>query len=330
MKLSLDAAQSLVVGALLRSGVDAVNAASVAQALVSAEAAGQGGHGLRRVPAYSAQAKVGKVDGRAQPRAVRPRPSVLAIDAMNGFAYPALDLAVAELPAIAKAQGIAIASIYRSHHAGVMGLTVERFAEQGLATMMFANAPASIAPWGGKKALYGTNPIAFSVPIAGGDPITVDLAISKVARGKIMAARQKGEAIPDDWAFDLNGKPTTDAEVAMTGLMAPLGGAKGAALAMMVEILSAGITGANYAFEASSLFDDKGPPVALGQTIIAIDATATGGSGVFERLALLADEIDAQEGVRIPGRRGQGLSRTAEAEGIEIEDDVIAAIDAIA
>jgi (2R)-3-sulfolactate dehydrogenase (NADP+) len=330
MKLSLDAAQSLVVGALLRSGVDADNAASVARALVSAEAAGQGGHGLRRVPAYSAQAKAGKVDGRAQPRAVRPRPSVLAIDAMNGFAYPALDLAVAELPAIAKAQGIAIASIYRSHHAGVMGLTVERFAEQGLAAMMFANAPASIAPWGGRKALYGTNPIAFSVPIAGGDPITVDLAISKVARGKIMAARQKGEAIPDDWAFDLDGKPTTDAELAMSGLMAPLGGAKGAALAMMVEILSAGITGANYAFEASSLFDDKGPPVALGQTIIAIDATATGGSDVFERLALLADEIDAQEGVRIPGRRGQGLTRTAEAEGIEIEDDVIAAIDAIA
>ncbi len=330
MKLSLDAAQSLVVGALLRSGVDADNAASVARALVSAEAAGQGGHGLRRVPAYSAQAKAGKVDGRVAPRAVQPRPSVLAIDAMNGFAYPALDLAVAELPAIAKAQGIAIASIYRSHHAGVMGLTVERFAEQGLAAMMFANAPASIAPWGGRKALYGTNPIAFSVPIAGGDPITVDLAISKVARGKIMAARQKGEAIPDDWAFDLDGKPTTDAEVAMTGLMAPLGGAKGAALAMMVEILSAGITGANYAFEASSLFDDKGPPVALGQTIIAIDATATGGSGVFDRLALLADEIDAQEGVRIPGRRGQGLSRMAEAEGIEIENDVIAAIDAIA
>ncbi|EHS49858.1 Malate/L-lactate dehydrogenase [Rhizobium sp. PDO1-076] len=330
MKLSLDAAQSLVVGALLRSGVDAHNAASVARALVSAEAAGQGGHGLRRVPAYSAQAKAGKVDGQVMPRAVSPRPSVLAIDAMNGFAYPALDLAVAELPEIAKAQGIAIASIYRSHHAGVMGLTVERFAEQGLAAMMFANAPASIAPWGGKKALYGTNPIAFSVPIAGGDPITVDLAISKVARGKIMAARQKGEAIPDDWAFDLDGNPTTDAEVAMTGMMAPLGGAKGAALAMMVEILSAGITGANYAFEASSLFDDKGPPVALGQTIIAIDATATGGAGVFKRLALLADEIDAQEGVRIPGRRGQGLSRTAEAEGIEIEDDVIAAIDAIA
>jgi (2R)-3-sulfolactate dehydrogenase (NADP+) len=329
MRLSLDEAQALVVGALSRSGVSAGNAASVARALVEAEAAGQGGHGLRRVEAYCAQARAGKVDGSATPVASRPRPGVLTIDAMNGYAYPALDLAVAQLPDMAKAQGIAIATIHRSHHAGVMGLTVGRFADQELASLMFANAPASIAPWGGKKALYGTNPIAFGVPIAGGDPIIVDLAISKVARGKIMAARQKGEPIPDDWAFDRNGNPTTDAEVAMTGMMAPLGGAKGAALAMMVEILSAGLTGANYAFEASSLFDDKGPPVGLGHTIIAIDPLATGGSGVFDRLALMAEEIGAQEGCRIPGRRGQGLARIAEADGIEIADDVIAAIRAI-
>jgi (2R)-3-sulfolactate dehydrogenase (NADP+) len=255
---------------------------------------------------------------------------VLTIDAMNGYAYPALDLAVEMLPAIAREQGIAIATIHRSHHAGVMGLTVARFAEQGLAAMMFANAPASMAPWGGNKALYGTNPIAFAVPIENGDPVIVDLALSKVARGKIMAARQKGEAIPDDWAFDADGQPTTDANLAMDGFMAPLGGAKGAALAMMVEILSAGLTGANYAFEASSLFDDRGPPVALGQTIIAIDPVATGGPGVLSRLALLAEEIGAQEGTRIPGRRGQDLSRSAAVAGIVIEDEVVAAIQAIA
>ncbi|MGL3607172.1 Ldh family oxidoreductase [Rhizobium sp. G187] len=329
MKLTLDEAEALVLGALCRSGVTETNAASVARALIAAEAAGQGGHGLRRVEAYSAQARAGKVDGRTAPVAQRPRPGVLTIDAMNGYAYPALDLAVEMLPAIARAQGIAIATIHRSHHAGVMGLTVGRFADQGLAAMMFANAPASMAPWGGNKALYGTNPIAFAVPVEGDDPIVVDLALSKVARGKIMAARQKGEAIPDDWAFDVDGQPTTDANRAMDGFMAPLGGAKGAALAMMVEILSAGLIGANYAFEASSLFDDKGPPVGLGQTIIAIDPVATGGSGVFGRLALLAEEIGAQEGARIPGRRGQGLAKTAEASGLEIEDDVIAAIKAI-
>lgn len=330
MKLTLDEAETLVFGTLCRAGVTDTNAASVARALIAAEAAGQSGHGLRRVEAYSAQARAGKVDGQATPLASRPRPGVLTIDARNGYAYPALDLAVELLPQIAREQGIAIATIHRSHHAGVMGLTVGRFADQGLAAMMFANAPASMAPWGGNKALYGTNPIAFAVPVEGGDPIVVDLALSKVARGKIMAARQKGEAIPEDWAFDADGQPTTDAERAMDGFMAPLGGAKGAALAMMVEILSAGLIGANYAFEASSLFDDKGPPVGLGQTIIAIDPLATGGSGVFRRLALLAEEIGAQEGARIPGRRGQALAQIARADGIEVDDDVIRAIRAIA
>ncbi|MGV8938168.1 MAG: Ldh family oxidoreductase [Allorhizobium sp.] len=329
MRLSVEDAQRLVIAALEKCGVAAENAQSVARALVSAEAAGQGGHGLRRVPAYSSQATAGKVDGTATPVATRPRPGVLLIDACNGYAYPAFDLAVSELPAMAQAQGIAIAAIRRSHHAGVMALTVERFADLGLVAMMFANAPAAMAPWGGNKPLYGTNPIAFAVPVEGADPIVIDLALSKVARGKVMAANQKGEPIPDDWAFDTEGRPTTDARAALAGTMAPLGDAKGAALAMMVEILSAGLIGANYAFEASSLFDDKGPPVALGQTIIVIDPEATGGSGVLARLRQLADEIGAQDGVRIPGRRGQSLRRQALEAGLDIDDEVLSAIAAI-
>ncbi|HCL64657.1 MAG TPA: sulfolactate dehydrogenase [Rhizobium sp.] len=326
MRLTIAAAETLVAEVLMGKGVTEGNALSVARALVSAEAAGQGGHGLRRVPAYAAQAVAGKVDGKARPVATRPRPGVLLIDAQNGYAYPALDLAVELLVPIAREQGIAIAAISRSHHAGVMALTVERFADQGLAAMMFANAPASMAPWGGRKPLYGTNPIAFATPVADGEPIVIDLALSKVARGKIMAAAQKDEPVPDDWAFDAEGNPTSNPHAALAGTMAPLGGAKGAALAMMVEILSAGLIGANYAYESSSLFDDKGEPVALGQTIIAIDPVATGGSGVLRRLKELADEIDAQEGARIPGRRGQSLRRQAIETGIEIEDEVIQAV----
>jgi len=329
MKLTVTEAESLVVGALQRSGAGADIAASVARALVAAETASQGGHGLRRVLAYSAQARAGKVDGHAVPVATRPTPAVLRIDAANGYAYPAFDLTVDLLPAIVRQQGIAIAVIHRSHHAGVMALTVERFADLGLVAMMFANAPAAMAPWGGRKPLYGTNPIAFAAPVEGEDPVVIDLALSKVARGKVMAAVQKGEPIPGDWAFDADGNPTTDAVAAMSGTMAPLGDAKGAALAMMVEILAAGIGGANYAFEASSLFDDQGPPVALGQTIIAIDPVATGGISVSARLRLLADEIGAQEGVRIPGRRGRSLRRQAIETGFQIDDEIVAAIDAI-
>ncbi|MCM2473307.1 Ldh family oxidoreductase [Rhizobium sp. CG5] len=325
MKLSIPDAETLVAEVLMGKGVAEGNARSVARALVAAEVAGQGGHGLRRVPAYAAQAVAGKVNGQAVPVATRPKPGVLLIDAQNGYAYPALDLAVEHLVPMAREQGIAIAAIRRSHHAGVMALTVERFAQAGLAAMMFANAPAAMAPWGGRKPLYGTNPIAFATPVAGAEPIVIDLALSKVARGKIMAAVQKNEPVPEDWAFDVDGHPTTDPRAALAGTMAPLGGAKGAALAMMVEILSAGMIGANYAYEASSLFDDQGAPVALGQTIIAIDPVATGGTGVLDRLRDLADEIGAQEGVRIPGRRGQTLRAKALEGGIEIDDEVVAA-----
>jgi (2R)-3-sulfolactate dehydrogenase (NADP+) len=326
MHLSLAEAETLVVGALQRNKVSVENARAVAVALVAAEAAGQGGHGLRRVPAYAGQAKVGKTDGFATPQMSRPFPAVLRIDAGNGYAYPALDLAVAELPAIAREQGIALAAISRSHHAGVMGLTVERFADQGLVALMVANAPASMAPWGGKTPVFGTNPIAFAAPLRGDDPIVIDLALSKVARGKVMAARQQGASIPADWAFDRGGKPTTDAEEALAGTMVPAGDAKGAALALMVEILAAGLTGANYAFEASSLFDDKGAPPALGHTIIAINPAATSGADTAQRLALLAGEITRDPNARLPGRRGQSSRRLALTEGISVEDEVIVAI----
>jgi (2R)-3-sulfolactate dehydrogenase (NADP+) len=326
MHLSLAEAETLVVAALRRNKVSDANARSVAVALVAAEAAGQGGHGLRRVPAYAGQAKVGKVDGFAQPQRSRPSPAVLRIDAGNGYAYPALDLAVAELPAVAREQGIALAAISRSHHAGVMGLTVERFADQGLVALMVANAPASMAPWGGKTPVFGTNPIAFAAPLPGDEPVVIDLALSKVARGKVMAARQQGASIPADWAFDREGRPTTDAEEALAGTMVPAGDVKGAALAFMVEILAAGLTGANYAFEASSLFDDKGAPPALGHTIIAINPEATSAVDTAQRLALLAGEITRDPNVRLPGRRGQSARRLALSEGIDVEDEVIAAI----
>ncbi|TNM66575.1 Ldh family oxidoreductase [Aliirhizobium smilacinae] len=329
MHLSLTEAETLVLGIFEDNGVLPSAAVSVARALVQSEAAGQSGHGFRRVPAYIKQVRTGKVDGAATPQLTRPRPAVLSIDAAHGFAYPALDLAVTELPAVAREQGIAFAAIGRSHHAGVMALTVERFAEQGLIAMMFANVPAAMAPWGGKSPLFGTNPIAFAVPVADADALVIDLALSKVARGKVMEANQKGKAIPDDWAFDIDGNPTTDAAAALKGTMAPSGGAKGAALALMVEVLSAGLAGANFSYEASSLFEENGPPPELGHTIIAIDPDAANGGGTSMRMASLAEEMAKQDGVRLPGRRGRGLRADALANGIEIEDDVLKAIDAL-
>lgn len=322
-------ARKLIADALIASNTSTENAESVADALVEAELAGQGGHGLRRVPAYCAQARTGKVDGYAVPKATRTRPGVIHVDAANGFSYPALELAAKNLAEIVPQQGIAIAGIYRSHHAGVAGVTVEALAKRGLIALMFANAPAAMAPWGARKPLFGTNPIAFACPLAEGGPIVVDVSLSRVARGKLMAAAQKGEAVPEGWAFDPEGNPTTDPKAGMAGTMAPLGDAKGTALALMVELLCAGLTGANYAYEASSFFDNKGPPPGTGQALIAIDPTCFGGSNALARFSEMAQIVSASEGARLPGRRRQEIRARLLRDGIPADANLITEIKAI-
>jgi len=327
--LSIEDAERRVAEAFQRAETGPAQAASVARALVAAEAAGQGGHGLRRVPAYSAQAKAKKVDGHATPVLDRVKPGVLRVDAAEGFAYPAFDLAIEALKDIVAETGVAIGAVRNSHHAGVLGLTVERFAEAGLVAMMMANSPGAMAAWGGKRPLFGTNPIAFAAPLLDADPIVIDLSLSKVARGKVMAARQKGAAIPEGWALDKDGNPTTDANAAMEGTMVPMGDAKGAALAMMVEMLSAGLTGSNYASEASSLFDDKGPSPRLGQFMLVIDPEAMGGPDALTRLGVLAQAIAEEPETRLPGARGRKLRQDAATRGLTIEDDVMAMIEGV-
>lgn len=325
--LSLTEAQELVSAALTRVGTSPSNAASVARALVAAEADGLKGHGLSRVPTYAAQAKVGKIDGRAKPALQWNKPGVAVIDAAHGFAYPAIDLALEELPGAAKKNGIASAGIHRSHHCGAAGLPVEKLAEVGLMALIFANTPGAIAPWGGSKAVFGTNPIAFACPLPGKPPIVVDLSLSKVARGNILAAKQKNEKIPEGWALDADGKPTTDPNAALQGTMLPLGDAKGTALALMVELLAAGLTGANYAADASSFLDAKGTPPGTGQLLIVFDPAAFGGS--LAHFAAPAQSIEGQAGARLPGARRLALRDKAKREGLAVADALIAEIKAL-
>jgi len=324
--LTVAKARALIVETLVRCHTAADNAAHVADALIAAERAGQGGHGMVRVPVYAGQALTGKVDGHATPVARRTRPGALMVDAAHGFAYPALALAMAALPDMARDQGIAVAGIHRSHHAGVAGWFVERLAGAGLVACMFANTPAAMAPTGGTRALFGTNPIAFAAPIDGAAPMVVDLSLSTVARGKILAAAQKGEPIPEGWATDAEGRPTTDAAAALKGTMQPMGGAKGAALALMVEVLAAGLTGANLAAQAPDFFAAEGPSPGTGQLLIAIDPGALGGTG---QIAALADMFEGNGAARLPGRRRQARAAEVDRDGIRIDDAVMAQIRAV-
>ena len=320
--LSISDAIDWAAAAFVRCGCSADNARSVAVALVSAEADGLKGHGLSRIPTYLKMVRSGKIDGAARPSSTLPRPGVLAIDAAHGFAYPAIDLAVAELPALAAAQGIATASIRRSNHCGETGLPCEALARKGLVALLFANTPGAIAPWGGREPVFGTNPIAFAAPLEGREPAVVDLALSKVARGPIAAAKQRGESIPGGWALDADGNPTTEPDKALQGSMIPLGDAKGAALAFMVEVLAACLPGANLAFEASSFLDGKGPPPATGQLLLVIDPAAFGHVQFGERMATLARAIERQSGARLPGARRLANRSRAAREGIIIPPEI--------
>ena len=327
--IAIPAAQKLIQTAFEASNVSAQNARSVALALVAAEVDGQAGHGFSRVASYAAQARSGKVDGHAQPVSRMLAPAALGIDAAHGFAFPAMDLAIDQLPALAREFGIAAASITRSHHCGQLTAHVEKLARAGLVTLMFANTPKAMAPWGGNAPLFGTNPIAFSAPMHP-HPLVIDLSLSKVARGKVMAASKKGDPIPEGWALDAAGQPTTDAKAALAGSMIPAGDAKGAALALMVEVLAASLTGANHSFEASSFFDAAGTSPGVGQLLIAIDAHKVGGPGFAERLATLANAIIGQGNTRLPGSSRSAKRTAAMDNGIAISAAMRAEIEGLA
>ena len=324
MKLSIADATALAARVLERSIVSPGNALCVARALVAADADGLPSHGLSRLEIYAAQAACGKVDGHAAPQVQRRAKASVRVDARDGFAFPALAAGLALVPGIVAETGVAALAIANSHHCGVAGHHVEWLAMRGLVGLMFANTPGAIAPWGGNRASFGTNPVAFAAPRAGKPPLVVDLSLSKVARGKIMLAKQRGEAIPEGWALDSDGAPATDPDAALAGTMLPMGDAKGAALALVVEILAATLTGSHHAYEASSFLDANGPPPRAGQLILALDPATFGDGDFAGRIEALLAQMLAQPGTRLPGDRRLAARARAQAEGIEVAAEIAA------
>ena len=328
IRLSLSEARSLMQRALGAAHVSETTAASVAAALVQAEAEGQVGHGFSRLSDYVAQAQSGKVNAQAQPQMSQPTTVGCHIDADHGFAYPALDMASEAVIATAQTHGAGFATITKSHHCGALSVQVDRLAQAGLIGIMMANTPKAIAPWGAKEAVFGTNPIAFAVPRAGQAPMVIDLSLSVVARGKVMHAKKSGKPIPEGWAFDHDGRPTTDPEAALAGTMVPIGEAKGTALALMVEILAATMTGAAPSTEMSSFFTADGPPPNAGQFLMAIKPHDQ--NAFAARLTPLLEGIAELEGARLPGMRRLNALARAEAEGLDVPKAYVQQAEALA
>jgi (2R)-3-sulfolactate dehydrogenase (NADP+) len=318
--------------ALERAGAHGRMAEAAARHLVQAEAHGLPTHGMSRVPFYCSMLRNGRADGGAHPQLVAERAGTCLIDNRDGLPYVSVEWAVGELIQRARRNGIAFAGIRNSAHVGVMGIHLLPVAQAGLVGLAFTNSPAAIPAWGGRKAIFGTNPVAAVFPRKDKDPIVVDLALSTVVRGRIMMAMRKGERIPEGWALDRHGKATTDPKEAIEhGSLFPIGGVKGAMLALTFELLCAALTGAAIGPEADSFFTEQGNRPRIGQAFIAIDPAALAGLQSYaERVETLVDTMLADAEVRLPGERRFAAERAALKAGIEVPEDLLAQIEKLA
>lgn len=331
MRLSIEQIEDTARRALVGAGAAPVAAASVARAVAAAERDGIASHGLAYVPTYCEHVRCGKVDGAAIAAVSRVSPSVVRVDAATGFAHPAIDAGAPELVAATRETGCALLAVTQSYNCGVLGYHVERLAESGLLAIGFTNAPASIAPVGGKRPVVGTNPIAVAVPDGkSGAAFVIDQSSSVVAKSEIMVRARRGGEIPAHWALDAEGRPTTDADVALKGSMAPAGGYKGFGIGLLVELMAAALTGSTLGIKASPFSGTAGGPPRTGQCFIAIDPVLPSQDAFHDRVADLIEAVRQQEGARMPGERRMHCREKALAEGVLVDEALIARVAAFA
>lgn len=320
IRLSLADVESLCIAAAMAAGANAATAAALARATTAAESEGNGAVGLDHLPFYLASLRDGRIDGNAKPTIEQPLPAVIHVDAQGGTAHLGYDCAHERLVRAARTCGIGLFAQKNAYTCGSLGTFAQRLAAEGLVGLAATNGPALMTVPGGRSAVYCTNPMAFAAPMADGDTLLIDQASSQTAYVKVREAAERGEALPAGWAIDADGCPTTDAGAALRGALLTFGGARGANVALMIEVLSAGLTGANWSLDAPPLLRGERSP-GTGLLVIAIEPKAFG-PGFEDRLATHAARLEAQ-GVHIPGRAKAAARRRAASHGVEIRADVV-------
>ena len=329
--LTLVELSALLQRILERHGTSSDVAQVLADNCARAQRDGSYSHGVFRIPGYLASLASHWVDGQATPIVEDVASGFIRVDAANGFAQPALAAARSLLVEKARSAGIAVLAIRNSHHFAALWPDVEPFAEEGLVALSVVNSMTCVVPHGAQKPLFGTNPIAFAAPRAGGDPIVFDLATSAIAHGDVQIAARKGHSLPAGMGVDKLGEPTQNPkEILDGGALLPFGGHKGSALSMMVELLAAALTGGNFSFE----FDWKKHPGAqtpwTGQLLIVIDPTKSGGSSFAQRSAELVRQMHAVGLERMPGDRRFKERAKSLVAGIPLAADELAKLRALA
>ncbi len=316
MRLSLAAATQLCEAAALRLGATAETALSLARSAVAAEAEGQPSVGLAHFVDYLDAIAAGRIDGGAAPRLSRPTATMIASDAGGGAAHTGFDAAFDDLVATARSLGMALFSQKNSYTCGALGYFTARLAEAGLVAIAATNGPALLAGSGGRKPVYCTNPLAFSAPAADGRHLTIDQASSATAFVNIRKAARAGESIPAGWALDAQGQPTTDATQAVKGVLLAFGGSRGANIALMVEVLSAALTGANWSVDAPSFTSGSQSP-GTGMLVIALRPDLID-PDFQDRMAGHMERLQRDFGVHIPGRSKRQARDDASTTGLQI------------
>lgn len=320
--LTLDEVRDLTTRVLLHLGASRENADAVADVITTAERDDCKAHGLFRLPGYCGALRSGRVDGKAAPEIKQIAPAVVWVDAHNGFSPRALQAGRAPLANCARSQGIAAMPIVNSYHFAALWYEVEALAEDGLVALAFVNSKSFLAPAGGTKPLFGTNPMAFAWPRKGRAPVVFDQASSVAARGEMMIHARDGKKMPEGWAIGPDGKPTTDPKTGLAGAQLPFGGYKGAAIALMVELMAAGLTRDWLSFEALEENTQDGGPAKGGELLLAMDPAhfvpdGDGAASLDHAEALFARLLD-QDGTRLPSDRRYAARRRTPVEGIRI------------
>ncbi|MEQ8901591.1 MAG: Ldh family oxidoreductase [Roseovarius sp.] len=299
--ISLNDIEAQTRAALIRHGAQPWIAAEVARAVRKVESVGNRICGLYYLESYCQQLQTGRVKGDVEPEVTQPRPGAVVVDAKFGFAQPAFARGIDRAAEAARDCGVASLAVGHAHTCTSLGYFTEQIADRGLIGLGMTNASPIVAAPGGKTRVIGTNPIAFSVPDGqGGIAMQFDQSTTVVALGKITMAKAAGEPIPEGWAVDAAGQPTTDPEAALGGSLVSIGGPKGWGFGLMAELLAAGMTGGVVSRGVKPLKAPEGPPHDLGQYYLLMDPEVSG--AFFDRLAQVAEAATQDEGARLPGQ----------------------------
>ena len=320
-RFSFNDLQTILQRATEAAGASAEAAQSLARQTAEAEAMGQFNHGVVHLLDYLNALRAGRIDGQAIPVITQPLPAIIHCALGGGLPQHGFDMAFDRIVATAKEFGLAAFCSAGGYTCGPLGTFTLRLADQGLVALAATNGPALLAGSGSRRPVFCTNPLAFAAPQDNGPPLLVDQASSMVAFAEIRLAAARGETIPADWAIDADGNPTTDPKAAMQGAMLAFGGTRGANIALMVEVLAAGVCGASWSLDAPSYIDGSQSP-GTGLFVLAINPVAIA-ADFGQRMAAQLERLAKDHGVHIPGKsKAQALQR-ARMDGLEIGPDLL-------